>query len=40
MDALRLVTGIDDECGLMVEYEDGQKETLTSGEVSVVKTII
>ena len=34
------VTGIDDECGLMVEYEDGQKETLTSGEVSVVKTII
>lgn len=34
------VIGIDDEFGLMVEYEDGQKETLTSGEVSVVKTII
>ena len=34
------VIGIDDECGLMVEYEDGQKETLTSGEVSVIKTII
>lgn len=37
---LAKVTGIDDECGLVVEYEDGQKETLTSGEVSVVKTII
>ena len=28
---------IDDECGLVVEYENGQKETLTSGEVSVIR---
>ena len=27
--------GIDDGGGLMVEYEDGKKETLTSGEVSI-----
>ncbi|MBR4718689.1 MAG: biotin--[Lachnospiraceae bacterium] len=31
------VLGIDDECRLLIEYENGQKETLTSGEVSVVK---
>lgn len=31
------VIGIDDDCGLLVEYEDGQKKTLTSGEVSVVR---
>lgn len=31
------VLGIDDDCGLVVEYENGIKETLTSGEVSVVK---
>ena len=32
-----LVTGIDDDCGLMVRYEDGREETLSSGEVSVKK---
>lgn len=32
------VIGIDDECALIVEYEDGKKTTLTSGEVSVVKS--
>ena len=32
-----LVTGIDDSCGLMVRYEDGREETLSSGEVSVKK---
>ena len=31
------VLGIDDEYGLIVEHENGQKMTLTSGEVSVVK---
>jgi BirA family biotin operon repressor/biotin-[acetyl-CoA-carboxylase] ligase len=31
-----LVTGIDDECRLLIEYEDGNEETLSSGEVSVV----
>lgn len=31
------VLGIDDECRLLIEYENGHKETLTSGEVSVVK---
>lgn len=29
------VEGIDDEGGLMVAYEDGKRETLTSGEVSI-----
>ncbi len=28
---------IDDECHLIVEYEDGRRITLTSGEVSIVK---
>lgn len=32
-----LVTGIDDECHLIVKYEDGFEEALSSGEVSVVK---
>ncbi len=32
-----LVTGIDDECRLLVEYEDGSTEALSSGEVSVAK---
>ena len=32
-----LVTGIDDNCGLMVRYDDGHEETLSSGEVSVKK---
>ena len=32
-----LVTGIDDNCGLQVRYEDGREETLSSGEVSVKK---
>lgn len=32
-----LVTGIDDECHLMIKYEDGTEDTLSSGEVSVVK---
>ena len=27
--------GIDDAGGLIVEYEDGTRETLTSGEVSI-----
>ena len=31
------VLGIDDECRLTVEYEDGTKEALFTGEVSVVK---
>lgn len=29
------VTGIDDECGLNVIYEDGSTETLNSGEISI-----
>ncbi|MCR4961596.1 MAG: biotin--[acetyl-CoA-carboxylase] ligase [Lachnospiraceae bacterium] len=32
-----LVTGIDDECHLLVRYDDGRTEALSSGEVSVVK---
>lgn len=32
-----IVKAIDDDCHLMVEYEDGRSVTLTSGEVSVVK---
>ena len=32
-----LVTGIDDSCGLIVRYDDGREETLSSGEVSVKK---
>lgn len=32
-----LACEIDDECHLIVEYENGKKATLTSGEVSVVK---
>lgn len=31
------VTGIDDECHLMIRYEDGNEDVLSSGEVSVVK---
>ncbi|MCR5279015.1 MAG: biotin--[acetyl-CoA-carboxylase] ligase [Lachnospiraceae bacterium] len=31
------VTGIDGECRLLVEYEDGRTEALSSGEVSVRK---
>ncbi len=30
------VTGIDDECRLLVKYEDGSEEALSSGEVSVI----
>ena len=30
--------GIDDECRLVVEYPDGRREALSSGEVSVVKS--
>lgn len=33
-----LVTGIDDECRLLIKYEDGREEALSSGEVSVVLT--
>ena len=29
------VTGLDDECGLNVVYEDGSSETLSSGEISI-----
>ncbi len=32
-----LVTGIDDECRLLVRYEDGSADALSSGEVSVVR---
>ncbi|MCQ2543221.1 MAG: biotin--[acetyl-CoA-carboxylase] ligase [Lachnospiraceae bacterium] len=32
-----LVTGIDDECRLLIKYEDGRTDALSSGEVSVVK---
>jgi len=32
-----LVKGIDDECHLLVEYENGKTESLSTGEVSVVK---
>ena len=32
-----LVTGIDDNCHLQIEYEDGAKASLSYGEVSVVK---
>ena len=32
-----LVTGIDDNCRLLVRYEDGREEALSSGEVSVKK---
>ena len=31
------VLGIDDDCRLIVEYEDGSREVLSSGEVSVIK---
>ena len=31
------VTGIDEDCHLLVEYDDGRREALSSGEVSVVK---
>ncbi len=31
------VMGIDDECRLLIEYEDGDRKALSSGEVSVVK---
>ena len=31
------VVGIDDDCHLLVEYDDGRREALSSGEVSVVK---
>lgn len=31
------VVGIDDECHLNIEYDDGSRETLSCGEVSVVK---
>lgn len=31
------VTGIDDDCRLLVKYDDGREEALFSGEVSVVK---
>lgn len=31
------VTGIDEECRLLVEYDDGTKKALSNGEVSVVK---
>ncbi|MCR5356391.1 MAG: hypothetical protein K6E63_03215, partial [Lachnospiraceae bacterium] len=31
------VLGIDDDCGLIVKYEDGTTKVLSSGEVSVVK---
>ncbi len=31
------VTGIDDECHLLVRYDDGREEALSNGEVSVVK---
>jgi BirA family biotin operon repressor/biotin-[acetyl-CoA-carboxylase] ligase len=29
------VSGLDDNCGLIVEYADGEKDVLTSGEVSL-----
>ena len=29
------VTGVDDECRLLVRYEDGTEETLSSGEISI-----
>lgn len=32
-----LVKGIDDECHLIVQYDDGSEELLSTGEVSVVK---
>ena len=32
-----LVEGIDDECHLLVKYENGKTEALSSGEVSVVR---
>jgi len=32
-----LVKGIDDDCHLLVEYDNGKTEVLSSGEVSVVK---
>lgn len=32
-----LVTGIDDECRLLVKYDDGREAALSNGEVSVVK---
>lgn len=32
-----LVTGIDDECHLLVKYDDGRTAALSNGEVSVVK---
>lgn len=32
-----LVTGIDDSCHLMVRYDSGEEESLSTGEVSVVK---
>lgn len=30
-----LVTGIDDECRLLVKYEDGKEDRLASGEISI-----
>ena len=33
------VLGIDDECRLLIEYEDGSSEALSSGEVSVLLTL-
>lgn len=35
-DSRALVTGIDDECRLLIKYEDGTEESLSSGEVSVM----
>ena len=32
------VLGIDDECRLLIEYEDKSREALSSGEVSVLLT--
>lgn len=32
-----LVTGIDDQCHLLIRYDDGVEDSLFSGEVSVVK---
>ena len=37
-DSRARVLGIDDECRLLIEYEDGSSEALSSGEVSVLLT--
>ncbi|MBQ7587890.1 MAG: biotin--[Lachnospiraceae bacterium] len=37
-DKTAVVIEIDDECRLVVEYPDGRREALSSGEVSVVKS--